>query len=300
MATTTTTTTKATTTTMKARVAATRAERRPGRWPAMALSFAALQLCTGCGEPEGGTVAQGAAPASSDAGEVSEEVKGRSFLDISEGEAEAMSTAEASVRARAAARTITGVEGLAGSVDPAMLTPEALAENPLRMGTVKSEPFELAEGADPLDPASYDWAKDAEGHWVIGYGDLSLAEADKDLLLDALVYPEEYEGEDLHFPDRIRALDGQQVALTGYMIPLRWDQNKVPHFMLVRDLLQCCFGGAPEPDEWVDVDMAPGGTTYWAYVPVVVRGTFKLAGQSDEAGYATGAFAIKATDAHEE
>ncbi len=289
-----------TTTTTKARVTGTRAERRPGRWPAIAISLAALQLSSGCGEPEGSTVAPGSSLATSGPGEAAEEVKGRSFLDTSEGGAEAMSTAEASVRARAAARTITGVEGLAGSVDPAMLTPEALAENPLRIGTVKSEPFELAEGADPLDPASYDWAKDDEGHWIIGYGDLSLAEADKDLRLDALVYPEEYEGEDIHFPDRIRALDGQKVALTGYMIPLRWDENRVPHFMLVRDLLQCCFGGAPEPDEWVDVDMAPEGTTYWAYVPVVVRGTFKLAGQSDEAGYATGAFAIKATDAHEE
>ncbi len=285
---------------MKERVTGTRAESRRGWGPAVALSLAALQLTSGCGEPSGPAVAQGPAPAGASAGDAQTEVKGRSFLDTSAGEPEEMSTAEASVRARAAARTITGVEGLAGSVDPAMLTPEALAENPLRIGTVKSEPFELAEGADPLDPASYDWAKDDEGHWIIGYGDLSLAEADKDLLLDALVYPEEYEGEDIHFPDRIRALDGQKVALTGYMIPLRWDENRVPHFMLVRDLLQCCFGGAPEPDEWVDVDMAPEGTTYWAYVPVVVRGTFKLAGQSDEAGYATGAFAIKATDAHEE
>ncbi|MBL6757852.1 MAG: DUF3299 domain-containing protein [Planctomycetes bacterium] len=285
---------------MRARVTGTRAESRRGWGPAVALSLAALQLTSGCGEPSGPAVVQGPAPAGASAEDAQTEVKGRSFLDTSAGEAEEMSTAEASVRARAAARTITGVEGLAGSVDPAMLTPEALAENPLRIGTVKSEPFELAEGADPLDPASYDWAKDDEGYWIIGYGDLSLAEADKDLLLDALVYPEEYEGEDIHFPDRIRALDGQKVALTGYMIPLRWDENRVPHFMLVRDLLQCCFGGAPEPDEWVDVDMAPEGTTYWAYVPVVVRGTFKLAGQSDEAGYATGAFAIKATDAHEE
>ena len=284
--------------TTKARGTGTRAELRPGRRPVIALSLTALLLPSGCGEPERVTVAQGAAPA--EAGEASAEVKGRSFLDTTEAEAEEMSTAEASVRARAAARSMTGIEGLAGSVDPAMLTPEALAENPLRIGTVKSEPFVLAEGADPLDPASYDWAKDDEGHWIIGYGDLSLAEEDKELLLDALVYPEEYEGEDIHFPDRIRALDGQEVALTGYMIPLRWDENRVPHFMLVRDLLQCCFGGAPEPDEWVDVDMAPEGTTYWAYVPVVVRGTFKLAGQSDEAGYATGAFAIKATDAHEE
>lgn len=284
-----------TTTTERERVR--RAESRPSLRSAIALCLGAALLSGGCGGPEASPVDGTAEPLASAA---SDEVMGRSFTDTSEAVAEEMSTAEASVRARAAARSMTGIEGLAGSVDPAMLTPEALAANPLRIGTVKSEPFELAEGADPLDPASYDWVKDDEGHWIIGYGDLSLAEADKELLLDALVYPEEYEGEDIRFPDRIRALDGEEVALTGYMIPLRWDQNKVPHFMLVRDLLQCCFGGAPEPDEWVDVDMAPEGTTYWAYVPVVVRGTFTLAGQSDEAGYATGAFAIKATDAHEE
>ena len=38
---------------------------------------------------------------------------------------------------------------------------------------------------------------------------LALEEADKDLLLDALVYPDEYEGEEIRFPDRIRALDGE-------------------------------------------------------------------------------------------
>ena len=260
-----------------------------------ALALALGALAWGCGEGTPGADAPAASGAESAA-----EVKGRAFLDVSDvGEAE-MSTAEASVRARAAARTPTGVDGLAGSIDPALLTPEALAENPLRIGTEPREPFQLAEGADPLDPASYDWARDDDGYWIIGYGDLSLEEADKDLLLDALVYPDEYEGEEIRFPDRIRALDGEKVALTGYMIPLRWDENRVPHFMLVRDLLQCCFGGAPEPDEWVDVNMVGEGTTYWAYVPVVVRGTFKLSGQSDEAGYATGAFAIDAVDAREE
>ena len=262
-------------------------------WSVASLALAAL--LASCGESS-----TGVRPAASEGGGSDAEVKGRAFLDVSEPSEGEMSTAEASVRARAAARTPTGLDGLAGSIDPTMLTPEALAENPLRIGTVPREPFQLADGADPLDPASYDWAKDEDGHWIVGYGDLSLAEADKDLLLDALVYPEEYEGEDIRFPDRIRALDGQKVALTGYMIPLRWDENRVPHFMLVRDLLQCCFGGSPEPDEWVDVNMVGEGTTYWAYVPVVVRGTFRLAGQSDEAGYATGAFSIDATDAREE
>lgn len=228
-------------------------------------------------------------------------VQGRAFTDTTPAAADGSpSTAETSAQALGAAQTPTGLGGLVGSVDPSRLTPEALAENPLVIGTEKRAPFQLAEGADPLDASSYDWEKDDDGYWIIGYSDLSLAETDKELLLDALVYPDEYEGEDIHFPDRIRALDGEKVALTGYMIPMRWDENRVPHFMLVRDLLQCCFGGTPEPDEWVDVTMQGKGTTYWAFVPVVVRGTFQLAGQSDEAGYATGAFAIDGIDAREE
>lgn len=232
---------------------------------------------------------------------VSAAVQGRAFTDTSPvSDAAIPSTAEESAQAIAAADLPIGIAGLAGSVDPARLTPEALAENPLVIGTKPRKPFELAEGADPLDPNSYDWVKDDDGHWIIGYSDLSLADTDKELLLDALVYPDEYEGEEIEFPDRIRALDGEKVALTGYMIPLLWNENRVPHFMLVRDLLQCCFGGSPEPDEWIDVQMVGKGTTYWAYVPVVVRGTFRVAGQADEAGYATGAFAIDATDAREE
>ncbi|MEM9381120.1 MAG: DUF3299 domain-containing protein [Planctomycetota bacterium] len=229
-------------------------------------------------------------------GDAAPPVRGRAFTDTSPIDPTLRAT-EIDV---GAAGMPTGLGGLVGSVDPSRLTPEALAENPLVIGTTKPAPFRLADGADPLDPTSYGWGKDDDGHWIISYADLSLAATDKELLLDALVYPDEYEGEEIHFPDRIRALDGEKVALTGYMIPLRWDSNRVPHFMLVRDLLACCFGGAPEPDEWVDVHTVDKGTTYWAFVPVVVRGTFRLAGQSDEAGYATGAFAIDATDAREE
>ena len=92
----------------------------------------------------------------------------------------------------------------------------------------------------------------------------------------------------------------QDLCLNAHIKRRSWFITDKQFWLLVRDLLQCCFGGSPEPDEWVDVDMAPEGTTYWAYVPVVVRGTFRLAGQSDEAGYATGAFSIDATDAREE
>lgn len=192
------------------------------------------------------------------------------------------------------------MESFAAGVDPSRLTPEALAANPLVIGVEEREPFQLAEGADPLDPNSYDWEKDDDGYWIISYYDLSLDGVDSEALLDALVYPEEYEGEELVFPDRIRALDGEKVALTGYMIAMRWTKDRVSNFMLVRDLLACCYGGSPEPDEWVDVHMEGRGSHSYQYVPVVTRGVFRLQGVADDAGYATGAFRIDGHDTREE
>lgn len=192
------------------------------------------------------------------------------------------------------------MESFAAGVDPSRLTPEALAANPLVIGVEEREPFVLAEGADPLDPNSYDWEKDDDGYWIISYYDLSLDGIDSEALLDALVYPEEYEDEDLVFPDRIRALHGQKVALTGYMIAAAWKKDRVTNFMLVRDLLACCYGGSPEPDEWVDVHMEGRGSHSYQFVPVVTRGVFHLQGVADDAGYATGAFRIDGHDTREE
>ena len=192
------------------------------------------------------------------------------------------------------------LQEFAKSVDPSMLTPEALAKNPLVMGVKKREPFVLPEGADPHDPSVYGWDKDDEGHWIISYSDLSLESMDKDELLDALIYPDEYEEGEIQFPDRIQALDGEKVALTGYMIPMIWEDSKVKNFMLVRDLMACCFGGSPEPDEWVDCTMQNEGCSYIQFIPVTTQGTFYIQGISDAAGYATGAFRMDATSAVKE
>ena len=58
--------------------------------------------------------------------------------------------------------------------------------------------------------------------------------------------------------------------------------------MLVRDLMGCCFGGAPQPDEWISVRMEEGGADYYPYIPVVVTGTLRVEAIEDEAGYAAG------------
>ena len=278
---------------------------------AIALGAALVASSLACGDDAivagGGDQGDSASSAPTSPAGAEDGPRGRAFGDTSSPGPSGPTSAETKIAASGAApkgaggaAKPKGLSEFASTVDPSRLTPEALAKNPLVMGVKKREPFVLPEGADPLDPNVYGWDKDEDGHWIIDFGDLSLEEKDKEMLLDALVYPEEYEDEDVTFPDRIRALDGEKVALTGYMIATEWEDSKVKSFMLVRDLMACCFGGNPEADEWVDVLMVEGGCDYIEYIPVVTRGVFQIQGVADEAGYATGAFQMEATDVKEE
>ena len=102
------------------------------------------------------------------------------------------------------------------------------------------------------------------------------------------------------FPEAVAALDGARVEIVGYMIPEEWQRREVTEFMLVRDLLACCFGGAPQPDEWIHVSMEEGrGSAYYPFVAVSVRGTLRIEGIDDGAGYAAGCFRLTGTQVEE-
>ncbi len=143
-----------------------------------------------------------------------------------------------------------------------------------------------------------------EGFRKLGFPDLTLKELGEDGiedLLDALLYPDESTEEELAFPDHVQSLDQTEVALRGYMIPSVQKDGVVTEFMLVADLLSCCFGGAPQPDQWVDVKMVDGNSTeYFAFVPVRVKGRFWLQVIEDEAGYASGCFHIDSVEVERE
>jgi len=161
-----------------------------------------------------------------------------------------------------------------------------------------AEPSASTNPADPL--AAFGWTRDKDGYIQISYMDLALEGLDQELLVEKLLYPEDYADTEIDWPARVRALDGEKVALTGYMLPLLWKDTSVPHFMLVRDLMACCFGGTPKPDEWTDVKMQGDGSGYYAFVPVITRGIFRLTGLADEAGYAAGAYTIEGHDVRRE
>lgn len=139
-----------------------------------------------------------------------------------------------------------------------------------------------------------------DGVRAISWSALSMQDIAMEDILDSLLYPEEYEEGEFEFPDRIQRNDGKVISIVGYMIPLEWKDTTVPEFMLVRDLLGCCFGGSPQPDEWINVIMEGKGADYFPYIPVIVTGTFKIEGIEDEAGYAAGCFHLSATSVAKE
>jgi hypothetical protein len=133
------------------------------------------------------------------------------------------------------------------------------------------------------------------------FGNLSLEDVEMEDLLDALLYPDEYTDEERAFPEHIAQMEGREVAIVGYQIPLEWKDRVVLEMMLVGDLMGCCFGGAPQPDQWLNVRMqADKGCKYFPYMPVVVKGTFRITPLEDEAGYAAGCYHIDAVSVEKE
>lgn len=175
-----------------------------------------------------------------------------------------------------------------------------------RAGAVDDVAAGLASGGVDLESiGAIDGAKKGsrelpEGVTPISWMDLSMQDLPMEDLLDALLYPEEYGEGEFEFPERIRRHDGERIAIVGYMIPLVWEETAVPEFMLVRDLLGCCFGGSPQPDEWISVVMEDEGAEYYPYIPVVVIGTLKIEGIEDEAGYAAGCFHVSGESVEKE
>jgi hypothetical protein len=146
----------------------------------------------------------------------------------------------------------------------------------------------LGETTDATTPKTF------EGLPLLTWEAMRLPDDRLDDLLDSLIYPDEYTEEEARFPDHLTALDGQRIAIRGYMIPVTWEEGAVTQLMLVGDLLACCFGIAPEPDQWVDVHMVDEGADYFIQVPVVIKGVLHIKGIADEAGYSAGCYVFEA------
>lgn len=214
------------------------------------------------------------------------------------------------------------VLGLAGCSDPAgAATAEVQEPVVIEQGPAFTDPgttpppkdesstgaaiSSVAEGLDGMTAEDFpvvDVTPEApDGEIPVPWSDLSMEGLPVEDILDRLIFPDEYEEGEFEFPERISGLEGKEVAVVGYMIPLDWEGDNLTSFMLVRDFAGCCFGGQAQPDEWIEVIMDGDAAPYIPWVPVTVTGTFHIEAIEDElSGIATGCFRMEGNSVGEE
>ena len=93
-------------------------------------------------------------------------------------------------------------------------------------------------------------------------------------------------------PDKIKALDQQKVAITGYMLPTKMEGGLVKEFLLVKDAMMCCYGVMPKINEWVVVKMNGTGVKPLMDIPITFDGKLRV-GAMYENGYLTGVYLLE-------
>ncbi|MEK7466842.1 MAG: DUF3299 domain-containing protein [Planctomycetota bacterium] len=95
-------------------------------------------------------------------------------------------------------------------------------------------------------------------------------------------------------PETIRALNGRQVCVVGYMLPTVWDEDRITEFLLMRNIPQCCFGLAPAVNEWIVVTMdEEAGAPEHKLTPTAVEGVLEV-GELEVDGWVQSVYRMKA------
>lgn len=93
-------------------------------------------------------------------------------------------------------------------------------------------------------------------------------------------------------PDAVRQLDAKNVAITGFMLPTKFQDGKVTEFLLMKDQSGCCFGAMPRINEWIIVRMGQGGIPPLMDVPLTLGGKLKV-GELYEEGYLSAIYQLE-------
>jgi hypothetical protein len=95
-------------------------------------------------------------------------------------------------------------------------------------------------------------------------------------------------------PPTIRRLDGQKVAISGFMLPMKTEDGVVTELLLMRTQMACCFGGTPKTNEWVIVRSSKkNGIKSLMDTVVTISGTLKV-GTIMEGGMISGIYSLEA------
>ncbi len=95
-------------------------------------------------------------------------------------------------------------------------------------------------------------------------------------------------------PREVRRLDETRVAIVGYLMPLAGTPEAMTKFLLVRNMMICCFAVIPQLNEWIYVEADAGQKLrYIRDVPVLVRGRLEVK-ESIESGLVMSLYQMRA------
>jgi hypothetical protein len=90
-------------------------------------------------------------------------------------------------------------------------------------------------------------------------------------------------------PASVKALNQKQVAVRGFMMPMKVEKGMVTEFLLLRNQMGCCYGMSPGLNEWIEVKASGKGIKPQMDDLITVCGTLHL-GAIRENGYLTGLY----------
>ena len=98
---------------------------------------------------------------------------------------------------------------------------------------------------------------------------------------------------DNKIPDRIKALNGEKVALNGFMMPVDQDAEGSKEFVLNGSYDMCGFGGPVDINQWVMVNYTGAGRVPYTHLPMTVFGELEV-GEEYRDGYLFSIYRMKA------
>lgn len=100
-------------------------------------------------------------------------------------------------------------------------------------------------------------------------------------------------------PPSVKGLNGKQVYLKGFMLPLDLDANGVTKFMLNASIDMCYFGAPVRLNDWVMVTMKGPKKAKFTHLPTAVWGVLEV-GEEVRNGRTVSIYRLTAEDAKTE
>jgi hypothetical protein len=100
-------------------------------------------------------------------------------------------------------------------------------------------------------------------------------------------------------PATVKALNGKQVAIEGFMLPLDLTPAGVTQFLLNASIDMCYFGAPVRMNEWILVTMKDGKRAAFTHLALTVKGRLEV-GEVMKNGRVTSLYRIDADSAEAE